>query len=132
MSPRCRTRYPRPSRGTQPRSHHSTVPHTLNPIRVGELKLLCIRRAECVRGILQSTKANSFEEESVQRRDWFESDQGKFNPKMSELITSRTMYRVYYRAARRLCLESARPVPAPTLPVSALTRTWAPPILCAL
>ena len=62
-----------------------TIPplHTLNPVRVGELKLLRICRAERVRGILQSAKANSFEEEGVQRRDWIDSDQGKFNPGMS-------------------------------------------------
>ena len=82
-----------------------TIPplHTLNPIRVRELQLLRICRAECVRGILQSAKANSFEEEGVQGRDWLDSDQGKFNPEMSVLIASRTMHRVYYRAAPRLC-----------------------------
>ena len=68
---------------------------------------------------LQSAKANSFEEESVQRRDGFDSDQGKFNPKMSELITSRTMYRVHYRAARLLGLKqkasttALQPLPFP-------------------
>jgi hypothetical protein len=36
-----------------------------------------------VRGILQRAKANSFEEEGVQQRDWFDSDQGKFNPETS-------------------------------------------------
>jgi len=85
-----------------------TIPpfHTLHPIRVGELNLLRICRAECQRGILESAKANSFEEEGVQRRDWLDSDQRKFNPEMSVLIASRTMHRVYYRATPRLCFES--------------------------
>jgi hypothetical protein len=59
-----------------------TIPvfHTLNPLELGELRLLCIRRAERVRGILQSAKANIFEEEGVQQRDWLNNDQRKFNP----------------------------------------------------
>jgi len=51
-----------------------------------------------MRGILQSAKANRFEEEGVQRRDWLDSDQGKVNPEMSVLLASRTMDRVYNRA----------------------------------
>jgi hypothetical protein len=87
--------------------------HTLNPIRVGELNLLRICRAECVRGILQSAKANSLEEQDFQRRDWLDSDQRKFNPEMSVLITSRTVLRVYYRAAPRVCFGSL-----PTFPTT--------------
>jgi hypothetical protein len=37
-----------------------------------------------MRGILQSAEANGFENEGVKRRDWLDSDQGRFNPGMSE------------------------------------------------
>lgn len=60
--------------------------HTLGPISVGELRFLCIRRAECVGGILQSAKANSFEEERVQRRDGLDSNHRRFNPEVQVCV----------------------------------------------
>src|SRR2546429_3908861 len=66
MSQRCRTQYPYPSRETSPAL---AIPSfdALDPVRVGELSFLCIRRAECVGGILQSAKANSFEDRKSTR-----------------------------------------------------------------
>src|SRR2546429_6933919 len=54
-----------------------------------------IRRAECVGGILQSAKANSFEEEGIQRRNGLDRDHRRFQDRKSTRLNSSHGYISY-------------------------------------
>ena len=60
--------------------------HRLGSISVAELRFLCIRRAECAGGILQSAKANSFEQEHVQRRNGLDRNHRGCDPEVQVCV----------------------------------------------
>src|SRR5258707_10002383 len=58
----------------------------LEPLGVVELEFASISRAEGGRGVLQGAEANVFEGGDIQRRDWDDGDQRKFQIEISNFV----------------------------------------------